>query len=521
MSRSQCKDYLKGTCTYSFCEKWHPRECLFYKSESGCRCGERCSYAHRQVEEQPSKWSKKNGDKSAVAMLKKNEYHHRTGRPVGNVYSSNIRQLGCVFQDMEPPKSSSILRKSTDIRKPIRCVKFAKAVVRHADIRDQNPSLGMICPGQPHQRNPNTPKFEHRSQEETERQQRGARAAAFRLTKSILKYKEKNKTAFFSPSENRCLPAPSTLKPEEREFVVDSGVSIHMISKKDLNSPEMDTLTKLCSPTIVITVNGEVQTHEEATVYVQELDIFLTMKVLKNTPAVLSLGKLCDEHGYSYEWINGQKPHLIKNGILIQCNAENFVAIVVPGLSSSSSSNFPSSTSMTPPRQEIDHPASSSSSSSSPIEPVLSDSETREREDLCGIDSYPVSVSSEHVERKERDDPLLTKPTKNPKPNKKRKPRKGTGRPVVFRHTGLAARIQKNRVNDRVPERRDSHASSSHEPSLEPTPTRSVDLGKHSVFLTSPKTEIAKSVRGPKLQGHRAEEALVEPYLVQKMLVTS
>ena len=29
------------------------------------------------------------------------------------------------------------------------------------------------------------------------------------------------------------------------------------------------------------------------------------MKVLDNTPAVLSLGKLCDENGYSYEWING------------------------------------------------------------------------------------------------------------------------------------------------------------------------------------------------------------------------
>ena len=37
-------------------------------------------------------------------------------------------------------------------------------------------------------------------------------------------------------------------------------------------------------------------------------------------------------------------------------------------------------------------------------------------------------------------------------------------------------------MDDRVPERRDSHASSSHEPSLEPTPTRSVDLGTHSVY---------------------------------------
>ena len=162
-SRWPCKEYFKGTCTNPFCEKWHPPECLFYKSKSGCRFGEKCSYAHRQVEEQPSKRSKQNGDKGAVAMLK------------------STRQLGCVFQDMEPAKSSSILRKSSNIRKPIRCVKFTKPVVRHADIRDQNPSLGMICPCDPHQRNPNAPNFEDRSQEETEWQERCAREAAWRL----------------------------------------------------------------------------------------------------------------------------------------------------------------------------------------------------------------------------------------------------------------------------------------------------------------------------------------------------
>ena len=150
-----------------------------------------------------AKGHKKNGDKSAVAMLK------------------ITRQLGCVIKDMEPPKSSSILRKSSSMRKPIRCVRFTKAVVRHAYIRDQNQSLGMICPGDPHQRNPNGPKFEARSQEETEWQERCAREAAWRLAKNILKLKEKNKAAFFSPPENWCLPAPSTLKPEEREFVVD------------------------------------------------------------------------------------------------------------------------------------------------------------------------------------------------------------------------------------------------------------------------------------------------------------
>ena len=43
----------------------------------------------------------------------------------------------------------------------------------------------------------------------------------------------------------------------------------------------MDTLTKSCSLTIVITANGEVQTHEEATVSVKELEKFLTMKVVE------------------------------------------------------------------------------------------------------------------------------------------------------------------------------------------------------------------------------------------------
>ena len=38
-SRWPCRDYLRGTCNISFCEKWHPPECLFYKTKSDCRFG--------------------------------------------------------------------------------------------------------------------------------------------------------------------------------------------------------------------------------------------------------------------------------------------------------------------------------------------------------------------------------------------------------------------------------------------------------------------------------------------------
>ena len=209
MSRWPCKNYLKGTCTNSFCEKWHPPECFFHKTKSGNRFVEKRSYAHRQVDEQPSKRSTKNDDKSAVAMLKKYELHDRTGQPVvdrdtrhaqghGLVVcsSSSTRQLGGVFQGMEPPKLPSILRKSSDIQKPIQRVKFTKAIARHTKIRDQNPSLGLICPGEPHQRSPNAPKFEDRSQEEMEWQEQGAREAARKLAKRAFKPKEKNKATF-------------------------------------------------------------------------------------------------------------------------------------------------------------------------------------------------------------------------------------------------------------------------------------------------------------------------------------
>ena len=78
------------------------------------------------------------------------------------------------------------------------------------------------------------------------------------------------------------------MKPEEREFVVGSGASMHMVSRKDLNSAELETVrTSTKSPKTVVTANGEVLTKEEATVYVRESDLFVTGMLLEDTPAVL------------------------------------------------------------------------------------------------------------------------------------------------------------------------------------------------------------------------------------------
>ena len=119
---------------------------------------------------------------------------------------------------------------------------------------------------------------------------------------------------------------------------------MHMLSKRDLSSAEMDTLRRSRIPTTVVKANGEVQTNEEAQVYVHDLGLFVTVQLLEDTLAVLSFGKLSEEHGYSYEWASGQRPQLTKQGKKIISKADNYVPFVFPGLSSSFGSTFLTST---------------------------------------------------------------------------------------------------------------------------------------------------------------------------------
>ena len=97
-------------------------------------------------------------------------------------------------------------------------------------------------------------------------------------------------------------------------------------------------------PVMVVTAHGEIQTTEEAQAYVHDLGLFVTVQLLAETPAVLSLGKLCKEHGYSCDWVSGQKPRLTKEGKTSTCKIDNHVPLVAPGLSahpgSSSSSKL-------------------------------------------------------------------------------------------------------------------------------------------------------------------------------------
>ena len=75
-------------------------------------------FRHWKVEGQPSKRPKKGGDKSAEAMVK------------------DVRQFGCVLQDTEPPDSATISKKGTRVLESIRPVRFTRAALRQANVRE-------------------------------------------------------------------------------------------------------------------------------------------------------------------------------------------------------------------------------------------------------------------------------------------------------------------------------------------------------------------------------------------------
>ena len=201
------------------------------------------------------------------------------------------------------------------------------------------------------------------------------------------------------------------------------------------------------------------------------------------TPCPLGPSNSSASNCSSFHWFVCRWPvSVLKHQLFLNSyfrNTENFVPIVVPGLSSSSSAS--SSTSRTPMKQESH---SSSSSSSSPSSPTVGDLSVREREDVTNSDISPVPVS--FLVDDGSGQPEEIQANENPKTNKKETTIE-LGNSCDSEIPEWLQEFMENLVDGEIPVQEDSHASSSHEASLEPTFKRREDLGKHSVYTHFPK----------------------------------
>ena len=122
-ARQPCRDFIKGKWTRPSCDYWHPPECQCYKFWIGMQIWRKVLVCTKAGWRSTLQKTEKGCDKNAVAILK------------------DVRQFVCVFQDTEPPESSSISRKSAKVLGSIRRVQVINATQRHANIREKQRSV--------------------------------------------------------------------------------------------------------------------------------------------------------------------------------------------------------------------------------------------------------------------------------------------------------------------------------------------------------------------------------------------
>ena len=198
--------------------------------------------------------------------------------------------------------------------------------------------------------------------------------------------------------------------------------------------------------------------------------------LLEETPTVLSLEKLVEDHGYAHHWISVQKPHLIRSLKRIDCNISNYVPFVIPGPTASSSSTTPS-------------PTSPSSSSQDSVFDVNRYTENR----------VPERSGSTNEER--RGDPLQES-TESENQNINRES-KEVQRDISHELHDWLQEYRKNLVDESCsaelrgnPEQGSQDTSkSSHELPTEPRAKVKPGLGKHSVYTHFPEDPTQKKTR--------------------------
>ena len=200
------------------------------------------------------------------------------------------------------------LKRSQKVWGSIWKVRFTLSTPRQATIREKKgPSIGKIQVKAQPQRSPYAMKFEDRSREETEDKSD--------VPKVRLRIFSKTCTSSKRTTKLHCVLAcgkvgtPGCINNRAREFVVDSGASMHMVSKRDLNSAKLETMRTSRSPTTVMPANGEVQNPRRSDGICQATGRIRHGYASWRNSCISSLWKLCEDHGHTNHWTSGQKPH--------------------------------------------------------------------------------------------------------------------------------------------------------------------------------------------------------------------
>ena len=256
----------------------------FIKTETGCKSGDTCLFPHCKADEQPQ------AEERLLPKKKRKWRQRRCGCCEKRItIGLCIKRLGCTRFS----RNQRVSVKSD--AESLECSSKSSIHQVHATSREYAGQERTIAWKNTSQKSSSGKSLRYKIRRSVQGRDWKTRAmcpkqgvGSFQKNKN--KLKANDKATFFSLAEEWVLPSASAREPEE--------VWIWWVRKT--NSAELETMRTSRSPTPVMTANGEVQIREEATEHVKELDLFVTVKFLEETSAVLSLEKLCEDHGFSY-----------------------------------------------------------------------------------------------------------------------------------------------------------------------------------------------------------------------------
>ena len=99
--------------------------------------------------------------------------------------------------------------------------------------------------------------------------------------------------------QNRSNTSRPTFSAEDRACIIDSGAPLHMMGRTSLTREEMTTVKKASVACVSMIANGTVEANHDPAVYMMDLDIFVCVKLVEDSPAVPSLGMSGETVGQS------------------------------------------------------------------------------------------------------------------------------------------------------------------------------------------------------------------------------
>ena len=109
---------------------------------------------------------------------------------------------------------------------------------------------------------------------------------------------------------------------------MDSGAGYHLAGGEHLPAPVLATLSqgehniKLATANVVVEAQGTVR------VFIPELATEADLLVMRNCPAVLSMGRLIEDDGYQFTWHSGEAVLTSPSGARLRCEVRNYVRAI-------------------------------------------------------------------------------------------------------------------------------------------------------------------------------------------------